>query len=53
MVLDKIRNLDRQGRTQFALKLLEAGLSQRETHEWTGVSRDTIRKAVREEGLVS
>jgi hypothetical protein len=52
-VLEKIRHLDRQGRTSFALKLSEAGLSQRETHEWTGVSRDTIRKAVREQGLVS
>jgi len=53
MVLEKIRHLDRQGRTAFALNLLEAGLSQRETHEWTGVSRDTIRKAVREEGKAS
>jgi len=53
MVLEKIRHLDRQGRTSFALKLSAAGLSQRETHEWTGVNRDTIRKAVREQGLVS
>jgi SpoVK/Ycf46/Vps4 family AAA+-type ATPase len=47
MVLERIGHLDRKERTSFALKLLEAGLSQRETHEWTGVSRDTIRKAVR------
>lgn len=53
MVLQRIRYLDREARTSFALKLLEAGLSQRETHEWTGVSRDTIRKAVREERQVS
>ena len=49
MVLDRMGHLDRKDRTAFALKLMEAGLSQRETHEWTGVSRDTIRKAVREE----
>ena len=49
MVLDRMGHLDRKDRTSFALKLMEAGLSQRETHEWTGVSRDTIRKAVREE----
>jgi SpoVK/Ycf46/Vps4 family AAA+-type ATPase len=48
-VLNRVRHLDREARTSFALKLLDAGLSQRETHEWTGVSRDTIRKAVREE----
>jgi SpoVK/Ycf46/Vps4 family AAA+-type ATPase len=49
MVLDRMGHLDRKDRTAFALKLMEAGLSQRETHDWTGVSRDTIRKAVREE----
>lgn len=49
MVLERMGHLDRKDRTSFALKLMEAGLSQRETHEWTGVSRDTIRKAVREE----
>jgi SpoVK/Ycf46/Vps4 family AAA+-type ATPase len=49
VVKERIGNLDRKDRTLFALKLLEAGLSQRETHEWTGMSRDTIRKAVRVE----
>jgi SpoVK/Ycf46/Vps4 family AAA+-type ATPase len=49
VVKERIGHLDRKDRTLFALKLLEAGLSQRETHEWTGMSRDTIRKAVRVE----
>ena len=49
LVLDRMGHLERKERTAFALKLLDAGLSQRETHEWTGISRDTIRKAVRQE----
>ena len=49
LVLERMGHLERKERTSFALKLLDAGLSQRETHEWTGISRDTIRKAVRQE----
>jgi SpoVK/Ycf46/Vps4 family AAA+-type ATPase len=36
--------LSRDARTQLAVDLMAAGLSQRESHELTGVSRDTIRK---------
>lgn len=46
MVKDRVRSLDRDSRTEIAVALLGQGLSQREAHEWTGVSRDTIRKAV-------
>jgi len=46
IVKERVRNLDREKRTEVAVDLLDRGLSQREAHEWTGVSRDTIRKAV-------
>lgn len=46
-VQERLQTFDRKKRTEFALELLDAGLSQRETHDWTGVSRDTIRKAQR------
>jgi transposase len=36
--------LARRERGQIALWLTEAGISQRQVHEMTGVSRDTIRK---------
>jgi SpoVK/Ycf46/Vps4 family AAA+-type ATPase len=45
IVHDRARELSRETRSELALGLIEAGLSQREAHEWTGVSRDTIRKA--------
>jgi len=45
IVRERMRTLDRDGRMEMALGLLSQGLSQREAHEWTGVSRDTIRKA--------
>lgn len=48
IVQERVRTLDRDGRTGIALELLTRGLSQREAHEWTGVSRDTIRKAVQQ-----
>jgi len=44
VVGDRINSLPKRGRRQLAMNLMEAGLSQREAHEWTGVSRDTIRK---------
>jgi SpoVK/Ycf46/Vps4 family AAA+-type ATPase len=40
----RVETLKRSDRTALALALMKAGLSQREAHEWTGVSRDTIRK---------
>jgi SpoVK/Ycf46/Vps4 family AAA+-type ATPase len=46
IVKERVRSLDRDVRTSLALALMKRGLSQRETHDWTGVSRDTIRKAV-------
>jgi len=46
IVKERVRNLDRDARAEIAVDLLDRGLSQREAHEWTGVSRDTIRKAV-------
>jgi SpoVK/Ycf46/Vps4 family AAA+-type ATPase len=45
IVLDRAGDLSRENRADLALGLVEAGLSQREAHDWTGVSRDTIRKA--------
>jgi SpoVK/Ycf46/Vps4 family AAA+-type ATPase len=45
IVQERVRDLDREHRTTLSLELMRRGLSQRETHEWTGVSRDTIRKA--------
>jgi len=44
IILDRIGSLRKIERRDLALNLVEAGLSQREAHEWTGVSRDTIRK---------
>lgn len=44
LVHARARQLKREERAELALALTEAGLSQREAHEWTGVSRDTIRK---------
>jgi DNA-directed RNA polymerase specialized sigma24 family protein len=45
LIQNRIQGLNREERTAFALLLMESGLSQRETHAWTGISRDTIRKA--------
>jgi SpoVK/Ycf46/Vps4 family AAA+-type ATPase len=45
VVHDRAHDLSRDARAQLAIDLVAAGLSQRESHEWTGVSRDTIRKA--------
>ena len=42
---NKIQNLTSKKRIQCAVKIKNNGHSQRQTSEWTGVSRDTIRKA--------
>jgi len=44
LVVERAEALKRSERAELALTLVDAGLSQREAHEWTGVSRDTIRK---------
>jgi SpoVK/Ycf46/Vps4 family AAA+-type ATPase len=44
LVQNRVERLPRRERGQIALWLTEAGISQRQAHEITGVSRDTIRK---------
>jgi len=44
LVSERTQSLKRAERAGLALALMDAGLSQREAHDWTGVSRDTIRK---------
>jgi MoxR-like ATPase len=44
LVDERLQSLRKGERRELAISLIEAGLSQREAHEWTGVSRDTIRK---------
>jgi SpoVK/Ycf46/Vps4 family AAA+-type ATPase len=44
LVAEQADSMKRGDRAHLALALVGAGLSQREAHEWTGVSRDTIRK---------
>lgn len=44
LVHDRVHSLVKSERRDLALNLVKAGLSQREANEWTGVSRDTIRK---------
>jgi len=44
LVQNRMRPLPRRERGEIALWLTEAGISQRQVHELTGVSRDTIRK---------
>jgi SpoVK/Ycf46/Vps4 family AAA+-type ATPase len=44
VVQSRVEPLPRRERGQMALWLTEAGISQRQVHELTGVSRDTIRK---------
>ncbi len=44
LVKERVEALPKVDRRGMALSLMEAGLSQREASEWTGVSRDTIRK---------
>jgi SpoVK/Ycf46/Vps4 family AAA+-type ATPase len=47
LVRDRVARLDRHERARVAMWLTEAGVSQRQVHELTGVSRDTIRKKTR------
>jgi SpoVK/Ycf46/Vps4 family AAA+-type ATPase len=47
LVQNRIEPLPRRERGQIALWLTEAGVSQRQVHELTGLSRDTIRKKTR------
>ena len=44
VVRERARELSRDHRAELAMNLRDVGVSQREAHEWTGVSRDTIRK---------
>jgi uncharacterized caspase-like protein len=44
LVQTRVEPLPRKERGQIALWLTEAGISQRQVHDLTGVSRDTIRK---------
>lgn len=44
LVQNHVESLPRQERCQIAMWLTEAGISQRQVHELTGVSRDTIRR---------
>jgi SpoVK/Ycf46/Vps4 family AAA+-type ATPase len=47
LVQNRVQPLPRRERGEIALWLAEAGISQRQVHELTGVSRDTIRKKIR------
>ncbi len=51
MVQSRIEPMPRRERGQIALWLTEAGVSQRQVHELTGVSRDTIRKKTKPGGV--
>jgi SpoVK/Ycf46/Vps4 family AAA+-type ATPase len=44
LVQNRVEPLPRKERGEIAMWLTEAGISQRQVHELTGVSRDTIRK---------
>jgi SpoVK/Ycf46/Vps4 family AAA+-type ATPase len=50
VVQNRVEPLPRKDRGQIALWLTEAGISQRQVHELTGVSRDTIRKKTKPGG---
>jgi SpoVK/Ycf46/Vps4 family AAA+-type ATPase len=50
LIRNRLKPLDRRDRGQIALWLTEAGISQRQVHDLTGVSRDTIRKKRRSGG---
>ncbi len=53
VVQNRVEPLPRRERGQIAMWLTEAGISQRQVHELTGVSRDTIRKKTRAAGAPS
>ena len=48
LVQTRVEPMPRKERGQIALWLTEAGVSQRQVHDLTGVSRDTIRKKTKE-----
>jgi SpoVK/Ycf46/Vps4 family AAA+-type ATPase len=48
LVQARVEPMPRKDRGQIALWLTEAGVSQRQVHDLTGVSRDTIRKKTKE-----
>ncbi len=50
VVQSRVDPLPRRERGQIAMWLTEAGVSQRQVHELTGVSRDTIRKKTKPGG---
>jgi SpoVK/Ycf46/Vps4 family AAA+-type ATPase len=50
MVERRVEPLPRRERGQIAMWLTEAGVSQRQVHDLTGVSRDTIRKKTKSSG---
>ena len=50
VVQRRVEPLARRERGQIAMWLTEAGISQRQVHELTGVSRDTIRKKTKPAG---
>lgn len=50
IVKGRVEPMARRERGQIALWLTEAGISQRQVHELTGVSRDTIRKKTKATG---
>lgn len=50
VVQSRIEPLARRERGQIAMWMTEAGISQRQVHELTGVSRDTIRKKTKPDG---
>jgi SpoVK/Ycf46/Vps4 family AAA+-type ATPase len=49
-VQSRVEPLPRRERGQIAMWLTEAGISQRQVHDLTGVSRDTIRKKTKSGG---
>jgi SpoVK/Ycf46/Vps4 family AAA+-type ATPase len=51
VVQTRVEPLPRRTRGQIAMWLTEAGISQRQVHELTGVSRDTIRKKTKFGGV--
>jgi SpoVK/Ycf46/Vps4 family AAA+-type ATPase len=50
VIQNRVEPLPRRERGQIAMWLTEAGISQRQVHELTGVSRDTIRKKTKSGG---
>lgn len=50
VVQNRVEPLPRRERGEIAMWLTEAGISQRQVHELTGVSRDTIRKKTKPGG---